>query len=236
MFSRLAVRALTRRAGVSAGISSSSLATTISRSAAPALLSSTYLTNRMNILQSSSSSFSTKPAEVSNPDMFCRQCEQTKDHYACTTVGVCGKTAETAVVQDALLHQVKSLSLWCVAAREAGATAEQLHDANVYTLKAMFSTLTNVNFSEDRIHAYCLEGEAVKDKVKQLVSDLGGTAPTGHVADVNMADIDAVALEALGMSVSIPVRKLAMNHDDSFSLNEVATYGTKVSSSTILCT
>ena len=160
--------------------------------------------------------------------MFCRQCEQTKDNYACTTVGVCGKSAETAVVQDALLHQIKSLSLWCVAAREAGATAEQLHEANVYTLKAMFSTLTNVNFSEDRIHAYCLQGEAIKDQVKELVSSLGGTAPSGSVAEVNMKDIDAVTLEALGMTVSVPARKLAMNHDDSFSLNEVATYGAKV--------
>jgi hydroxylamine reductase len=34
---------------------------------------------------------------ISNPEMMCRQCEQTKDHYACTTMGVCGKTAETSV-------------------------------------------------------------------------------------------------------------------------------------------
>ena len=55
------------------------------------------------VLSSSSSlssprHFSTDPSKTNtNPDMMCRQCEQTKDHFACTTVGVCGKTAETSV-------------------------------------------------------------------------------------------------------------------------------------------
>ena len=35
--------------------------------------------------------------EIKNPDMMCRQCEQTQDHFACTNVGVCGKSPETSV-------------------------------------------------------------------------------------------------------------------------------------------
>jgi hypothetical protein len=54
--------------------------------------SAAHLTN--STLRSLSVAASQK---ISNPDMMCRQCEQTKDHYACTTVGVCGKTAETSV-------------------------------------------------------------------------------------------------------------------------------------------
>jgi hypothetical protein len=39
--------------------------------------------------------FSTAAAtKVVAPDMFCRQCEQTKDHYACTSLGVCGKSTQ----------------------------------------------------------------------------------------------------------------------------------------------
>lgn len=34
------------------------------------------------------------------PAMFCYQCEQTKDQKGCTTVGVCGKDANTAALQD----------------------------------------------------------------------------------------------------------------------------------------
>ena len=35
-------------------------------------------------------------------DMFCYQCEQTKLGKGCTQVGVCGKDAQTAALQDML--------------------------------------------------------------------------------------------------------------------------------------
>lgn len=38
--------------------------------------------------------------KVAEPAMFCYQCEQTKDQTGCTTVGVCGKDANTAALQD----------------------------------------------------------------------------------------------------------------------------------------
>jgi hydroxylamine reductase len=37
---------------------------------------------------------------AAEPAMFCFQCEQTKDQKGCTTVGVCGKDANTAALQD----------------------------------------------------------------------------------------------------------------------------------------
>ena len=37
---------------------------------------------------------------AAQPAMFCYQCEQTKDQKGCTTVGVCGKDANTAALQD----------------------------------------------------------------------------------------------------------------------------------------
>ncbi len=39
--------------------------------------------------------------------MFCFQCEQTAKGTGCTTKGVCGKDAETAVLQDVLVEQVR---------------------------------------------------------------------------------------------------------------------------------
>ena len=90
-------------------------------------------------------------ASISNPAMFCRQCEQTQDHIACRSVGICGKTPETSAMQDGLVHTLKCMGLWCVAARQAGATSEEMYEANWWTLKSAFSTLTNVNFDEERI-------------------------------------------------------------------------------------
>ena len=43
--------------------------------------------------------------------MFCYQCEQTANGKGCTSFGVCGKDAETAALQDLLIHACKGISL-----------------------------------------------------------------------------------------------------------------------------
>lgn len=157
--------------------------------------------------------------------MMCRQCEQTQDHVACTTVGVCGKTAETSAMQDALTHAVKSVSLWANAAREAGATEVQLHAANVWTLRSVFSTLTNVNFSEERIAEYVEQGMVIKKELEKLVPS--SSAPTGPVAEMDLSGKTLQELEEFGHSVGIPKRQAAMGNEDCFSLTEIATYGAR---------
>jgi len=163
--------------------------------------------------------------KISNPDMMCRQCEQTQDHYACTTVGVCGKTAETSAMQDTLMHAVKSVSLWANAAREAGVSEEDLHAANIWTLRAVFSTLTNVNFSEDRIAEYVQQGMTIKKDLEKLLSP--ETKPVGSVAEMDLLGKSFEELEDFGHTVNIPKRQEAMGDEDCFSLNEIATYGAK---------
>ena len=43
-------------------------------------------------------------------EMFCYQCEQTANGKGCTKLGVCGKTAEVANLQDLLIFQIKGIS------------------------------------------------------------------------------------------------------------------------------
>ena len=149
---------------------------------------------------------STSPeTAISNPDMFCRQCEQTQDHFACTTVGVCGKTSETSALQDTLMHVVKAVSLHCVAARASGAaSAELMHDANKWTLQATFSTLTNVNFSDESIGEFIAEGVALQKKFQEL----GLNVAEPEVANVDLPS-DLPGLEEFGHSISIPVSLFA---------------------------
>jgi Prismane/CO dehydrogenase family len=159
--------------------------------------------------------------------MFCRQCEQTQNHTACVTVGVCGKTSETAAVQDALMRAVQSLSAWTVAARNAGLSTDSLQTANELILQGAFSTMTNVNFSEARICNYIQQLETVK---AQLQTQLQGTQhePTERVAhNVNLRGLDFGALEEYGYTVSVPVRQQRMANDDAFALQELATYALK---------
>uniref|UniRef100_A0A7S2KX37 Hydroxylamine reductase n=1 Tax=Skeletonema marinoi TaxID=267567 RepID=A0A7S2KX37_9STRA len=164
---------------------------------------------------------------ISNPAMFCRQCEQTQDHIACRTVGICGKSPETSTMQDVLMHTVKSVSLWAVAAREAGASADEMKEANSWTLSSVFSTLTNVNFDESRIAEYIKEGMTIKRDLEQMVRAKGGVAPDGDVARLDLSKMDTDELEDFGYTVSIPELQKAMGNDDCFSLVEIASYGAK---------
>ncbi|KAI2507879.1 Prismane/CO dehydrogenase family [Fragilaria crotonensis] len=205
-------------------------ATVLTRRVPLQLRSSLVAASRVNVqaLSSVHRFLSAQPAEaapVVETAMFCRQCEQTSEHIACTTLGVCGKTPETAAVQDALVEVIKSVSSWCVAARAAGATPEEMHDPNVWTLSAAFSTLTNVNFSEDRISEFIKQGMQIKSNLEKLVATKGGAAPTEPVAALQVEDNDD--LEQFGRSVSVPNRAAAMGDQSCFSLNEVGTYGLK---------
>jgi hydroxylamine reductase len=164
---------------------------------------------------------------ISNPAMFCRQCEQTQDHIACRTVGICGKSPETSAMQDVLMQSVKSVALWAVAAREAGASADEMKDANSWTLSSVFATLTNVNFDESRIEDYIKEGMSIKRDLEEMVRAKGGVAPDRDVARLDLSKMNTLELEDFGRSISIPELQKAMGDNDCFSLVEVGTYGSK---------
>ncbi|MDR2649857.1 MAG: hydroxylamine reductase [Clostridiales bacterium] len=73
---------------------------------------------------------------MENTKMFCMQCEQTAGGKACTNAGVCGKTANTAKLQDELTG-----SLITVARKGVAIDGGLL-------LESLFATLTNVNFDD----------------------------------------------------------------------------------------
>jgi hydroxylamine reductase len=127
------------------------------------------------------------------------------------------------------VHLIKSVSVWADAVRKAGKTVPE--SANVWTLQAAFSTLTNVNFSEDRIVEYIHEGVNIQKQLKDLVGgSFGGSAGDSSLNTIAHLHLPSSAeeLEAFGVNVaSIPVRKDLMGNDDCFSLNEIGTYGMK---------
>ena len=73
--------------------------------------------------------------------MFCFQCEQTAQCKGCTVQGVCGKTADTANLQDDLTSKTIEFAN-CTTYSEAN--SELIIDA-------LFTTITNVNFDNDSI-------------------------------------------------------------------------------------
>ena len=82
-----------------------------------------------------------------NHQMFCFQCEQTAGCTGCTGAsGVCGKKADTALLQDKLTEAL--INLACAAeGKEDRITAE----TDQLVIEGLFTTLTNVNFNNETI-------------------------------------------------------------------------------------
>jgi len=159
--------------------------------------------------------------------MFCYQCEQTAKGEGCTRVGVCGKEPEVATLQDLLIYALKGLSQYAVEGRKVGVKDR---DVNIFTCKALFSTLTNVNFDPERfvklIHR-CLE---VRENLKEKVRKAGGKVSLTDGPATFKPETSLEGLIAQGEKVglksdsSINPDILALQHTLLFGIKGVAAY------------
>ncbi len=98
--------------------------------------------------------------------MFCYQCEQTAGGTGCTRFGVCGKSPEVATLQDLLIYTLKGLSKVASVARESGISNPEV---NHFTLVALFSTITNVNFDPERLQSLINRAVVLREQLKEQV-------------------------------------------------------------------
>ena len=97
--------------------------------------------------------------------MFCYQCEQTAGCTGCTVAGVCGKKPEVAALQDLLVFATKGLSRYLTRLKAVGVSDRE---ANIFVIKALFTTVTNVNFDADRMEQLLREAQQVGGRIKDL--------------------------------------------------------------------
>lgn len=127
--------------------------------------------------------------------MFCYQCEQTARGTGCTMQGVCGKDERTAVLQDLLIHAAKGIGMYAHRAAQLGAFDPEV---NRFTVEALFTTITNVDFDPERLHGLLRRAAQVKDKAKKLYENAAGKAGkqverlSGPAGWVPAADIPAL--------------------------------------------
>ncbi len=123
-------------------------------------------------------------------NMFCFQCEQTAGCTACTgKKGVCGKSRDVALAQDALTGELVALACTC---GEAGSA-----DADVYKLvvDGLFAAVTNVDFDEGEIARMT---QAVSAKKAAIAQQVGfEPAPAYDMALVWEAQEDIRSLKSL---------------------------------------
>ena len=98
--------------------------------------------------------------------MFCYQCEQTlrtPTGVGCNSLGICGKDNTTANLQDLLIHALSGLSIYAQSARTVGVVDSAV---DAFVGEALFSTLTNVNFDQQRMQDYIRQSVRLRDELR----------------------------------------------------------------------
>ncbi|MBE0448218.1 MAG: hydroxylamine reductase [Actinobacteria bacterium] len=103
--------------------------------------------------------------------MFCYQCEQTAKGTGCTVTGICGKKPEVAALQDLLMYALEGLSLYTSEGRKVGVNDQEV---NRFTTKAIFTTLTNVNFDPDQFVFLINRCVELRESLKERIKAAGG--------------------------------------------------------------
>ncbi len=145
--------------------------------------------------------------------MFCYQCEETIRGVACTNRGVCGKDERVSDLEDVLIYVTKGIGVVLTKANQYD------REAAHFIAKALFTTITNVNFDEDRIADAIKEGLRIRDglKAKYNISDEGlhdSATFTGSTKEDFLAIYDKAAVTA-------------EKEEDVRSLKELMIYGLK---------
>ncbi len=150
-----------------------------------------------------------------NQNMFCYQCQETAGCSGCTKMGVCGKTPETAALQDLLVYTTKGLAAAAVRLRSEG-TEVPAHINELIT-QNLFTTITNVNFDSEAIKARIRETLDARRGITAQIKDTAGL-PEAALWDGNEEEFPAKAAQ---------VGILSEENEDIRSLKELITYGLK---------
>ncbi len=160
--------------------------------------------------------------------MFCYQCEQTAKGTGCSAQGVCGKEPATAALQDLLIFAVKDISQYAHRAYQLGARDS---DIDAFTMEALFSTLTNVNFDPDRFQQLLEQAAGIRENARKLYENAAkkaGQKPEMLVSVVawceGMDDVDELNQKERAVSIQRRIDKLG---GDIAGLQELITYGLK---------
>jgi hydroxylamine reductase len=128
----------------------------------------------------------------------------------CTMRGMCGKTEETANLQDLLIYVLKGISI-------RGEKAEKVDaKAGRFIMEGLFATITNANFDDARFEVLIREAIHVRNRIPLEDAD------EMHDAAVWSAD-DMAAFQLKAKSVGV----LATENEDVRSLRELVIYGLK---------
>lgn len=147
--------------------------------------------------------------------MFCYQCQETANCSGCTLSGVCGKTPDTAIMQDLLVYVSKLLSTVTTQLRKENKVIDK--EINYLITLNLFTTITNANFDKKVIEDRVTETLKVKEKLLSKVEDKE-SLPKEVFLNGNKDEY-----KNKGKTVGV----LSTKNEDVRSLRELITYGLK---------
>lgn len=151
--------------------------------------------------------------------MFCYQCQETSKNTSCTVKGMCGKSEDTADLQDLLVYVCKGISVYGEKLKEKGILDKK---AGRFICEALFTTVTNVAWDDEVIIERIKAGLKVREAVKAKVgADISGALPDC----ATWASNDKEEITAKAMSDE--VRITATQNEDVRSLRELLIIGCK---------
>ena len=159
--------------------------------------------------------------------MFCYQCEQTARGTGCTRKGVCGKDADTARMQDLLIHAAKGIAQYAHRAASLGARDDAV---DALTVQALFTTITNVNFDASDLADWVRRAAEVRDHARALYeeacreTDAEPESVAGPATFQPATDIDALLAQAATVGIDDRLERLG---PDVAGLQELILYGLK---------
>lgn len=147
--------------------------------------------------------------------MFCYQCQETAKCNGCTMSGVCGKTPDTAVMQDLLVYVSKLLSTVTTQLRKENKVIDK--EINHLITLNLFTTITNANFDKKVIEERVTETLKVKEELLSKVKD------KNSLSEKVFWNGNKDEYESKGKTVGV----LSTKDEDVRSLRELITYGLK---------
>jgi hydroxylamine reductase len=147
--------------------------------------------------------------------MFCYQCQEAAGNTGCKVKGVCGKGESTAKVQDLLIYTLKGIAVY---GEELYKKGELDNETGRFVMEALFSTITNANFDDERLLDLVRAGLAIK---RNIAKKAGLTGELHESATWYSDSVDEFNKKSAEVSV------LATENEDVRSLRELLIYGLK---------
>jgi hydroxylamine reductase len=145
--------------------------------------------------------------------MFCYQCQEAAKGVGCSVRGVCGKSEETAKLQDLLIYTLKGIAQIVVKEKQDD---KVLAEVSRQMAGSLFITITNANFDEQAIETQIVKMLSLRDRLKQP-----------SAAGLHDAAVFTVSGREEMLQKASLAGVLATKNEDVRSLREMITYGVK---------